>query len=79
MASSDTIAKEKVEAFFIREFGKGVTDQVWTLKRGNAPWDSLRHIELINAFELQFSLQLNFDEACSLSKAEDFVKILESR
>ncbi len=76
---SDGSSKEKIEAFFVAEFGKTVSSQIWSLKRGNAPWDSLKHIELINAFESRFSIQLNFDEACSISSAADFVQILVSR
>ena len=77
MENSGDSKKEKIEAFFVSEFGKGIASEVWLIKRGTAPWDSLKHIELINSFEKLFSLQLNFDEACSISKAEDFMRLLE--
>lgn len=71
--------KDEVESFFVGEFGKSLEEEIWNLRRGKVPWDSLRHIELINSFETRFSLQLNFEEACRLSCADDFVQILKSR
>lgn len=69
-------ASKLVEAFFKKEFGPYSSEGIWTMKRGQAPWDSLKHIELINAFEVRFSIQLNFEQASCLSTASDFVNIL---
>lgn len=71
--------RAKIEEFFILEFGREIQGRVWTLRRGIAPWDSLRHIELINAFESKFSIALNFEEAIRLSSPEEFLQILSTK
>jgi acyl carrier protein len=68
--------KNQIEKFLLAELRFLSADDVWTIKRGQAPWDSLKHIELINAFERHFSVHINFHVAAKISSASDFLELM---
>jgi len=42
-------------------------------------WDSLGHINLINAIESEYSVSLDMDEMMAIEKVSDIRKLLESK
>ena len=42
-------------------------------------WDSLGHVNLINAIESEYSVSLDMDEMIAIEKVSDIRKLLESK
>lgn len=79
---NEEVAKE-LELLFIAQFRGSNSQRLATLCRGTAPWDSLKHIELISAIEMKFSIRFSFTDAMNANTLTDIqqivVRLLSSR
>lgn len=67
----------RLEQVFLSQFLGSSRERILKLRRGTAPWDSLKHIELINAIEAEFNVRFGFTDAMAADSIEEIQKILE--
>lgn len=67
----------RLEQVFLSQFQGSSPERILKLRRGSAPWDSLKHIELINAIEADFGVRFSFADAIAANSIEEIQKILE--
>ena len=71
--------EQKLNQTFCRVFSFGEVDlpQLPGLKRGTPPWDSLKHLELLNALELAYNIQFTLDNALEITDLLSARTVLE--
>lgn len=62
---------------FLSQFLGSSPERISNLRRGTAPWDSLKHIELINAIEAEFGVRFSFADAIAANSLEEIQRILD--
>lgn len=55
------------------------TTDLSALIRGQYPWDSIKHIELLNAIELEFKIKLNLKDSLKIVDTKTTLRVLENR
>jgi acyl carrier protein len=69
--------EKRLAGVFAKQFQGSSSERLLQLRRGIAPWDSLKHIELINVIESDFSVRFSFADAVSANSFDDILSILE--
>lgn len=77
MTKSTPAVGSRLEQVFLCQFLGSSQERILKLRRGTAPWDSLKHIELINAIEAEFSVRFSFADAIAANSIEEIQNILE--
>ncbi|MBN8539048.1 MAG: acyl carrier protein [Deltaproteobacteria bacterium] len=76
MNSSNSKSEKSLAQVFEQQFQGSSQERLLQLRRGTAPWDSLKHIELVNAIEAEFRVRFSFAEATSANSFEEILAIL---
>lgn len=77
MNNSETGAGSRLMQVFLSQFLGSSQDRILKLRRGTAPWDSLKHIELINAIEAEFGVRFSFADAIAANSIDEIQGILD--
>lgn len=77
MTKPTTSAGNDLEQVFFRLFQGASDERILELKRGIAPWDSLKHIELLTALEAEFNVQFSFADAVAANSFDEIKVILD--
>lgn len=76
MSEPSVKVEKKLEAIFTGLFRGSSSDRLLTLRRGTAPWDSLKHIEVINTLEQEYQVRFSFSDAIAANSIEEIQTIL---
>jgi len=62
-----------------RVFAVPELDDVQSLRRGDGPWDSLRHVELLFAVEDMFGVQFTETDFSAIASPVDLLNAVDQR
>ena len=68
---------KRLDMIFMKIFPS--TTDLSALIRGQYPWDSIKHIELLNAIELEFKIKLNLKDSLKIVDTKTTLRVLENR
>jgi len=77
MTKLNSELEKRLAGVFAQQFQGSSSERLLQLRRDIAPWDSLKHIELINVIESDFGVRFSFSDAVSANSFEEILAILD--